>query len=313
MTEGNNMIYTLTLNPAIDCVASCQDFNRGYINSIGEQSFFPSGKGVNVSILLARLGVKNTAMGFLAGFTGVEILSGLQKEGVNTDFVMLKKGCSRVNLKLSTKGEETELNGTGPELVKEDFNKLMDKLKSLENGSTLVLSGSLPASAPKDLYGTILDNLKAKDLKIVLDTADLLPLLHHRPFLVKPNHVELQAMLGHRIHSPADAVRSAKELVRMGAEMVLVSMAEQGAVLQTVSQSLFLPAVSGPTQSPCGAGDSMVAGFLYGLPQGVQEALCWGTAAGAATAFAEGIAQRDAVINLRSRIEDNGFTVPSQN
>lgn len=295
------MIYTITVNPTIDFVARAETLIPGEINYYSDEKAYPSGKGVNVSVLLARLGVRTTALGICGGFTGTEFLRLLGEEGVEADFVSLQSGTTRINFKLNA-GTETELNSRGPVPDRESLENLLKKTDRIQSGDTAVLAGSLPPGTPPDYYEQILKRLSGRDIRLVLDTADLLPLLQYKPFLVKPNQLELGTMFGRQVASAEEAAELGCEMRAMGAQNVLISMGAQGAVLLTEAGVTSAPALAGKVISPCCAGDSMVAGFLYGMGEGLLEGLKWGSAAGAATAFSAGIASREKILESYKKI-----------
>lgn len=298
------MIYTVTLNPALDLAASAAAVIPGGVTRYGQGDFIAGGKGINVTRLLTSLGMENRALGICAGFTGQEVERQLRAAGCPVDFLHLPAGCTRINLKL--RGEEesvTELNGEGPQVPLSALQKLGGKCAVLEEGDTLVLAGNIPASLPEDAYARLLARVEGKGVKTVVDTTGeaLRATLPYRPFLVKPNVQELEDLFGTEITGVAQAVEYAGKLRKMGAQNVAVSMGEKGALLvDSTGKRLFCRAARGATVSAVGAGDSFVAGFLYGFSlHGTGEgALRWGTAAGCATAFTEGIAEGDAVKRL---------------
>ena len=288
------MIYTVTLNPAVDYVVHVPVLTQGQIlRSTREQVFF-GGKGVNVSSVLHTLGVASVATGFLAGFTGQAIETELARQGIGTDFVFLPDGFTRINLKLRT-GVETDINGGGPVIGPADLAALEEKLTRLRAGDIAVLAGSVPLSLAGNPYADLMAHLAGRGLRFVVDTtgAQLRSVLPLQPFLVKPNGQELGELFGVRIASAAEAAKDATRLQELGARNVLVSLGAQGAVLADETGCIWQqPACRGETVNTVGAGDSMVAGFLAGFAQAgsYQEALRLGTACGSATAFCEGLA-----------------------
>lgn len=288
-------VYTVTLNPSIDCVMGLDSWEQGAVNRAKYQMVLCGGKGVNVSLLLTRLGVPNTALGFAAGFTGDALLAELARLGVYTDFIRLSDGLTRINVKLKSE-RETEINGAGAAPDAAAMACLREKLAALPAGSVLVLSGSLPAGLPDDTYAGLIAALDGQDVSVVLDAsgASLKQALSCRPFLVKPNGDELGALLGRKIRTRDEAAACAGELKVAGARNVLVSLAGEGAVLLDETGAVHASAAPrGTVRSSVGAGDSMIAGFLTGwLRSGDYEtALRCGVAAGSATAFSYGIAQ----------------------
>lgn len=290
------MVYTITLNPALDCYLSPEAFAPGQENRYGALELHPGGKGVNVALLLSSLGCEAVAMGIAAGSTGRELQALLAQAGCHTDLLFLKEGLTRLNLKVKPHGQpETALNGAGPEIPMEAMELLEQKLATaLRQGDYLVLSGSLPRGLPADTYAR-LARTTPRDVKVVIDAAG--PALEEglpaKPFLVKPNLDELGQLFGEKLENAEAALPYAQKLQRMGAKNVAVSMGSRGVLLVAEDgRTLTREALPGQEVSPVGAGDSMVAGFLYGWMKSgdIREALDWGVAAGAATAFTQGVA-----------------------
>ena len=299
------MIYTVTFNPAIDYIVHTGTMQVGQVNrSQGEELYF-GGKGINVSFVLHELGLPSKALGFVAGFTGAAIEAGIQEQGIATDFVHLDSGFSRINVKIKS-GEETELNGQGPNISEAAVAELFEKLNQLQDGDILILAGSIPNTMPADSYEKILAHLSDKKIKFVVDaTKDLLlKVLPYHPFLIKPNNHELGELFGVTLHSIEEIATYAKKLQEMGAQNVLISMAGDGALLIDETGKQHVCGVcKGTVKNSVGAGDSMVAGFVAGSMHGDYEAaLKLGTAAGGATAFSEGLAQRAEIERLLQQL-----------
>lgn len=294
------MIYTVTLNPALDYIMHVEHFEKNRINKTSSELLLPGGKGINVSIVLHNLGMSSTALGFIAGFTGQEIRRKLQGLGVTDDFIELPDGHSRINMKICSH-EETELNGMGPIIDEASLLKLYTQLDRLVTGDVLVLAGSIPASLPDNIYQDIMKRVEAKGVMTIVDARkDLLEnVLELRPFLIKPNNFELAELFGlEELWDKQEVLRYAKELQERGARNVLVSMAGAGAVLSAEDGSTYeSPAPDGTVINSVGAGDSMVAGFLYGLltTESFEQAFYTGLACGSASAFSEQLATKDAV------------------
>ena len=294
------MIYTVTLNPALDYIMHVEHFEKNRINKTSSELLLPGGKGINVSIVLHNLGMSSTALGFIAGFTGQEIRRKLQGLGVTDDFIELPDGHPRINMKICSH-EETELNGMGPIIDEASLLKLYTQLDRLVTGDVLVLAGSIPASLPDNIYQDIMKRVEAKGVMTIVDARkDLLEnVLELRPFLIKPNNFELAELFGlEELWDKQEVLRYAKELQERGARNVLVSMAGAGAVLAAEDGSTYeSPAPDGTVINSVGAGDSMVAGFLYGLltTESFEQAFYTGLACGSASAFSEQLATKDAV------------------
>ena len=293
------MIYTVTFNPSLDYIVNVSDFTLGQVNRTEKEVMFPGGKGINVSIVLKNLGMESTILGFTAGFVGAEIQRRVKEMGCVEKLIPISNGYSRINLKLRS-NEESEINGMGPTIGKEDIDKLYETLDTLKAGDVLVLAGSIPASMPSTMYRDIMEYLQNKDVMIAVDaTKDLLVnVLPFHPFVIKPNNHELGEIFGVTLTEKKDVITYAKKLQEQGARNVLVSMAGDGAVLVAEDGSVYeSEAPKGKVVNSVGAGDSMVAGFLYGyLTNGSYEtAFKTGVATGSASAFSENLATKEEV------------------
>lgn len=293
------MIYTVTFNPSLDYIVSVEDFQLGMTNRTDSELLLPGGKGINVSTVLKNLGIENTALGFIAGFTGDEIRRKVEEIGVKADFIQIREGVSRINLKLKSI-DGTEINGQGPDIGKEKVEELLSRLDGLREGDVLVLAGSIPASMPDDIYKNIMKRLTGKGIMIAVDaTRDLLVnVLEYHPFLIKPNNHELGEIFNTEIRTREEVIPYARKLQEMGACNVLVSMAGEGAVLAASDGSCHMaPAPKGDLVNAVGAGDSMVAGFLAGWMEKKDyvHAFHMGIAAGSASAFSEYLAKREEI------------------
>ena len=263
------MIYTVTFNPSLDYIVSVDNFTCGIVNRTTDETIFPGGKGINVSMVLKNLGFENTALGFLAGFTGNRIQDLLEEKGVRADFISVEKGISRINVKLRS-NEETEINGQGPAIAEADIKKLYEKLDTLSDGDILVLAGSIPDVMPGSMYMDIMKHLQNKDLKIVVDaTKDLLVnVLQYHPFLIKPNNHELGEIFGVKIENKADVITYAKKMQEKGAKTVIVTRGTKGSIAYDGTSYTEFGIIPCDVVDTMGAGDSFIAGFLYGILQG---------------------------------------------
>lgn len=299
------MVYTVTFNPAVDYVVRTDEMVVGSVNRAKSEKIYFGGKGINVSIVLSELGIPSKALGFVAGFTGAAIEQGIAQKGIETDFVHLDSGFSRINVKIKS-GSETELNGQGPAIDDRALDALFKKLDSLSDGDTIVLAGSIPDSMPSDSYEKILKHLSGKNIRTVVDaTKDLLMnVLRYKPFLIKPNNHELGEMFGVTLKTNEEIAKYAGKLKSMGARNVLVSMAGDGALLLDENGKTHICGVcKGTVKNSVGAGDSMVAGFIAGSEKGDYEyALKLGTAAGGATAFSDGLAKKEEIFRLMEQL-----------
>lgn len=296
------MINTITLNPSLDYVVKVDNFKADALNRINSEQIYAGGKGINVSIVLKNLGVDNTALGYVAGFTGDEILRQIKDHNVDCDFVKLQSGMSRINVKFKSDGE-TEINGAGPDISEKDLKSLYEKINKLGKGDFLILSGSIPKSVPDDIYERIMKSLLDKEVEFIVDaTKDLLlKVLKYRPFLIKPNHHELAEMFNVELKNDEDIIAYGKKLQEMGAKNVLISMAGDGAILLPENgEPMKREVPKGILKNSVGAGDSMVAGFLCGYLKNkdLGEAFKMGIATGSASAFSEELATKEEVENL---------------
>lgn len=301
------MIYTVTLNPSLDYIVTVPGFIMGATNRTRSEQILPGGKGINVSLVLNRLGVANKALGFCAGFVGEEIRRRLEDLHCTVDFIKLSGGTSRINIKLKDY-EGTEINGMGPEVGAGEWKQFLDKLSGFLAGDTLVLAGSIPTALSGDIYRELMDMLSEKDIHVVVDAAGeaLAGTLGAHPFLIKPNRDELGQIFGRKLEADKEIIECAEELQRRGARNVLVSLAGDGAVFLSEGGKIYkAPAPEGELINGVGAGDSMVAGFLAGwqksgdLSYGFRMAV----AAGSASAFSDQLADAEGIGRLMEKIK----------
>ena len=306
------MIYTVTFNPAIDYIAEVNNLKMDEINRATSEKILAGGKGINVSVVLKNLGVESIALGFIAGFTGQEIKRKVEEFGIKTDFVYIPEKFSRINVKLQSnivgvKSIETAINGEGPKITEREISKLMEKLEKLEREDYLVLAGSVSRNMKDDIYEKICTKVKEKGAKIVADATGklLVNVLKHNPFLIKPNKEELEEIFEDDIKTNEEIIFYAKKLQEMGAENVLISMDQNGAILITKDKKiLHSKAPKGKLVNSVGAGDSMVAGFLTGFItyDDYEKAFKMGIAAGSASAFSENLATKEEIFYQLSQI-----------
>lgn len=293
------MVYTVTLNPALDYVMKLKALRTDDINRTDGEEIYYGGKGINVSVILTQLGIPNTALGFLGGFTGKKLEEMLKNDNVSCDFNYLKNGDTRINVKIKA-DKEIDLNACGPEITKEDMQSFLRKLDGIKSGDYLILAGSIPNTLPDDIYEQILERAGDRNINCVVDaTGDLLKnVLKYKPFLIKPNHHELGDLFSAQIKSDDDIVKYSKKLQEMGAKNVLVSMAKDGAMLTDENGCVHkIGNAKGKLINSVGCGDSMVAGFTAGYIKTADYsyALRLGSACGNATAFSEKLATREEI------------------
>lgn len=306
------MIYTVTFNPAIDYIAEVNDLKMNEINRATSEKILAGGKGINVSVVLKNLGIDSIALGFIAGFTGQEIKRKVEEFGIKTDFVYIPDKFSRINVKLQSSvagvmSGETAINGDGPKISEKEITELMEKIEKLKKEDFLVLAGSVSRNMKEDIYEKICTKVKEKGAKIVADATGklLVNVLKHKPFLIKPNKEELEEIFEDKIETNEEIILYAKKLQEMGAENVLISMDQDGAILVTKDKKiLHSKAPKGKLVNSVGAGDSMVAGFLTGYISydDYEKAFKMGIAAGSASAFSENLATKEEILYQLSRI-----------
>ena len=300
------MIYTLTLNPSIDYVVHLDSFISGITNRTTSEEYYIGGKGINVSCILSELSVENTALGFTAGFTGEAIEKGLKEKGIRSDFIRLKEGISRINIKVKA-DKESEINCQGPHITDEEFDRLLAKIDMISDGDTIVLAGSIPKTVSDDAYEIILRRLKEKNVRIVVDATKklLLNCLSYKPFLIKPNRQELSEIFGREVNDEKDIAECAGELMKQGARNVIVSLGGEGAVLFAEDGKTYhCGVVKEKVLNTVGSGDSMVAGFIAGYEKSgdYAYALRLGAACGNATAFSDGLAIKEKISEIFERL-----------
>lgn len=304
--EGYKVIYTVTFNPSLDYIVSVKDFRPGMTNRTSSELMLAGGKGINVSIVLGNLGIKSTALGFIAGFTGDEIVRRLHNGGINSEFIKINDGISRINIKLKSI-DGTEINGQGPHIDSSHIEQLMNRLRRLESGDVLVLAGSIPAGISDNIYKDIMDMLKDKGVQIVVDATSrlLTNVLEYNPFFIKPNQHELGDIFNVTLNTQEEVIPYALGLKKMGAVNVCVSMGGKGAILVADDGNVYkAKAPDGILKNSVGAGDSLVAGFLSGWieKKDYEYAFRKGVATGSASAFSERLATNGEVNDLIGKV-----------
>lgn len=299
------MIYTVTLNPSIDYVVRLDSLVTGITNRTKSEEYYFGGKGINVSCVLAELDLESTAFGFVAGFTGDAIEKGIRNDKIITDFIKLENGISRINIKIKA-GEETEINCQGPHIEESELFRLLKKVDRIKDGDTLVIAGNVPNTMPDDVYERILERIKDKKVRIVVDATKklLLNSLKYKPFLIKPNRQELSEIFETEISTESDIEKYANELRKMGAQNVLISLGGDGAMLiDEFGQKHKQGVLKEKVINTVGSGDSMVAGFIAGYEKehSYPYALKLGSVCGNATAFLNGLATKEKINELLAK------------
>ena len=301
------MIYTVTFNPSLDYIVEVNNFELGMTNRTSYEHMLPGGKGINVSIVLNNLDFDTTAFGFVAGFTGKQICDMVSEYGINTDFIHVNNGFSRINMKIKNI-DGTEINGMGPQISEDNLHSLVSKIDRLSSGDVLVLAGSIPSCISDDIYRRIMERLQGRGVKIIVDATSrlLLNVLEYHPFLIKPNQHELGDIFGVKLESKEEVIPYARKLQDMGAVNVLISMGGKGAVLIDEHGKVYeADAPKGELKNSVGAGDSMVAGFMAGYLQtgNYEDAFRMGVATGSASAFSENLATKREISEVLKRVE----------
>ena len=299
------MIYTVTLNPSIDFIVHVDGLKLGDLNRMTHDFKLPGGKGINVSRILKRIGSESTALGFLGGFTGNFISDWLKQESILSSFTQVRED-TRINIKLKSESE-TEINGLGPSVSNEEMQKLKQALSSITSNDIVILSGSTPPSLRDGFYEELIQIVKDKQAKFIIDTTgkDLLHALSQKPLLVKPNNHELAELYNVTFESIDDIIPYGKRLLKDGAQHVIISMAGDGALLFTQEGVYRSNVLRRPLKNSVGAGDSMIAGFVgsYEKNSDPVEAFKWGVACGSATAFSDDLATDELIYELIQEVK----------
>ena len=293
------MIYTITFNPSLDYVLKVPELSLGKINRSENEKIYIGGKGINVSRVLNTLGMKSIPLGFIAGFTGKELKSKLIDSGIEPEFIEVREGNTRINIKI--KGQmETAINANGPNINDYSIALLLKQIDDLDSNDIVVLAGYVPSTIDSSIYALICKKLYDKNIPFVVDTSGkhLIDSLKYNPFLIKPNKEELEECLGIKVLSIDDLRKGIKRLQELGALNVLVSLGEDGAMLiDDEGNEYGLSAPNINVVNTVGAGDSMLAGFMYGFLKNrdYKEALIYGVACGTATAQCDDLATIDKI------------------
>ncbi len=295
------MIYTLTLAPSLDYVMECDSIKIGQINRSKNEEYYPGGKGINVSIVLKKLGMDSKALGFIGGFTGEYIKKSLNKMNISHEFVNVD-GNSRINVKI--KGAvETAINGIGPRVSIDYYGDLMLILNTLEANDFLILSGSVIKDFSYDIYEKIMIFLKNRNINIIVDTYGeaLMSTLKWHPFLVKPNIYELCELFDIKINNFDELKKAASRLIELGAKNAIVSLGEFGALfINNDGELIYDKGYKGHVKNTVGAGDAMVAGFVYSyiMDKDLKKAFAFSVASGCAAAFNETMPEKQEILSL---------------
>ena len=299
------MIYTVTLNPSIDYIVRLDKVNVGSVNRMESDDKFAGGKGINVSRVLKRLGIDNTATGFIGGFTGKFITDTLENEAIATNFVQVLED-TRINVKIKADAE-TEINGTGPTVLPEQLAELKEILSGLSEQDTVVFAGSSNKNLGNVVYKELIRLTRQTGAQVVCDFEGqtLIDSLEFQPLLVKPNNHELGDIFGVKLEKLDEIEKYAREILAKGAQHVIISMAGDGALLVTKDGAYLAKPIKGIVKNSVGAGDSMVAGFTGEFVRSGNpvEAFKWGVACGTATTFSDDLATADFINKTYEKVE----------
>lgn len=296
------MIVTITFNPSLDYIIYVPAFETGRINRTDAEKILPGGKGINVSSVLSSFGHQTIALGFAAGNTGRMLRAELMSRGIEADLIEAESGFTRINVKMLGT-QETQINGRGPQISQTNMEQLCQRLSRLSPADFLVVSGSVPACLGTRTYARIAELVSRSGCRLVVDAEGglLTETLPYHPFLIKPNQAELEMAAGRKLDGMDEIIDAAADLKKQGAQNVLVSLGERGAVLLCGENDVFVcraPHVD--AVNTVGSGDSAVAGFISGFMEtgSFARALMKAVAAGSASAAGEELADREATERL---------------
>lgn len=299
------MIYTVTLNPSIDYIVRLDQVQVGSVNRMDSDDKFAGGKGINVSRVLKRLDIQNTATGFIGGFTGKFITDTLVEEEIESRFVQVAED-TRINVKIKA-DQETEINGTGPNVEPAQLEELKAILSSLTADDTVVFAGSSAKNLGNVIYKDLIALTRQTGAQVVCDFEGqtLIDSLDYQPLLVKPNNHELGDIFGVKLENLDEIEKYARQLLAKGAQNVIISMAGDGALLVTSEGAYFAKPIKGTVKNSVGAGDSMVAGFTgeFVKSKDAVESFKWGVACGTATTFSDDLATAEFIKETYEKVE----------
>ena len=297
------MIYTVTLNPSIDYIMRLDDFQNGETNRAKVTELYAGGKGIMVSKLLHNLDVKSKNIGFLGGFTGEYIEKLLDDMRILNDFTKIN-GNNRINVKLKM-DSEIEVNAPGPDISKGELEDFYEKLSGIDGG-IVSFSGSVAANMDKDIYIEMIKKL-SPNTRFTLDTTGdvLLKSLDYHPLLLKPNQAELEEIYGDKFNSKEEIISYIKSTMIPKAEYVICSLGSDGAIFVSENNSFYIPIVKGEVINSVGAGDSMVAGFIYAYLNEMSEEDMFKMAVASATAtvFSYDMGEKDQINEIFGKLK----------
>ena len=300
------MIYTCTLNPAIDYRMELDHFKEETLNRTTFNKYSAGGKGINVSIVLKHLGIDNQALGFMGGFTGTYLKTYLQNNyHLDVNFTPIEDN-TRINVKLNIAKRDTEINAQSPHVKESEVKQLLSKIKSLNEQDVLVLAGS-SVKSDIDLYDAIIKQCHEQNIAFVIDTEKerLLNSLSYQPLLIKPNLFELESLFEKPLSTDDDIIQAGKKLLEMGAQNIIISLGKDGSLFMNKDKVLKADPIYGEVKNTVGAGDSMVAGFVgaYTSKQPIEEAYKQAVACGTATAFSYDLGNKAEIEQIKKQVK----------
>lgn len=289
------MIYTVTLNPALDYFMNYEELALGEVNRTGKTQVSAGGKGIMESRMLSLIGAKSNALGFLGGFSGQYIKDFLNENQIDSDFTEIED-LTRINVKLKSQENETSLDAAGPKLQESEINHFLEKFDHLKEDDIVVFAGTIPKSLGEDFYERLIAKVQKQKATFVMDVdgQKLLDSLPAHPLLIKPNREELEAIFETSFKNNEQIIPYGQKLLEMGAQNVIVSMAGDGALLFTNEKVYFAQGIKGELKNSIGAGDSTVAGFLAEYSQSKDPLLAFrqAIACGTSKAFSDDMPSR---------------------
>lgn len=307
------MIYTVTLNPAIDRTIVVPTLNVGSVNRTISSNSYIGGKGINVSKVLKVLGAKSTALGFLGKENSQAFIDFFKEENIDNDFNSVS-GENRINIKLIERDREviTDINENGFVVTEKDIQKLTDRLlKTVKEGDIVVLAGSLPKGANTDIYKQLIQSLNKKNVKTILDASkDSLMLgIEGIPYAAKPNVHELCDIVDIDVDDKDSIICGGKKLLDMGIQKLLISMGDKGSIYLSKEKALYANPIKVDVKNTVGAGDSMVAALTYGINKNLsdEDTLKLAAACGTAAVIKSGTEppDMDAIESISNNIKIN--------
>lgn len=301
------MIYTCTMNPAIDLFCEFQQFDPYVVNRSNFEDYQANGKAINISLILKKMGINSTAIGFLGGFTGSFIEETLQGQGIDTAFIKID-GITRINTFIRCGDLEYKAVNHGPEVPIHAQERLLEFISTFKKGDQLFVSGSLPKNVGEDIFIKIARLADKNQFSLILDISSnvLLDCLPYHPELIKPSDEELASILKHssKKMTEDEVISAAHDLINRGAQHVIVSRGPNGAVYADRNVVLSVNAPTGKVINTACSGDTLLASFIGAQlnGNGLEEALGFASAAASSTAFTPGLSDLHDVPELLKQI-----------